>query len=148
MSDKSEIEAIRAVKRYTQPCVQQQLGPEFKVAEVPLFESAKGKYVLFTDYDALLAERDALRRRVVQQLSICVRSKDRTIATYTISCLHGPNGSQLARRCLMKGCPMSDRFKEIMDERTELHELRSRMGSREQLADIDFVLSSPQPASG
>ena len=66
MSDKSEIEAIRAVTRYTQPCVQQQLGPEFKVAEVPLFESAKGKYVLFTDYAVLLSHLDEQAKRIAE----------------------------------------------------------------------------------
>ena len=71
MSDKSEIEAIRAVKRYTQPCVQQQLGPEFKVAEVPLFESAKGKYVLFTDYAVLLSHLDEQAKRIAE-LEACV----------------------------------------------------------------------------
>lgn len=50
------------VKRYTQPCIQTQPGSEFKVAEVPLFESEKGKWVKHEDYQklesALLSIRD------------------------------------------------------------------------------------------
>ena len=38
------------VKRYTQPCIQTQPGTEFKVAEVPLFESAKGRWVRYEDF--------------------------------------------------------------------------------------------------
>lgn len=41
------------VKRYTQPCVQQQPGLDFKVAEVELFEDARGKWVRFEDYAKL-----------------------------------------------------------------------------------------------
>lgn len=40
-------------KRYTQPVVQIQPGPEFKIAEVPLFEDPKGKWVKWEDYERL-----------------------------------------------------------------------------------------------
>jgi hypothetical protein len=59
------------VNRYTQPCVQQQLGDKFEVKEVPLFEDSKGKYVLASDYDAqvdagmkLFEENERLRARI------------------------------------------------------------------------------------
>lgn len=43
----------KEVTRYTQPCVQTQPGPEFQVAEVPLFEDPKGKWVRWEDYASL-----------------------------------------------------------------------------------------------
>jgi len=48
------------VKRWTQPCVQQQLGEGFKVLEVPLFEDSKGKYVLASDFKRIEARLDRL----------------------------------------------------------------------------------------
>lgn len=45
-----------AVKRYQQPVIQTVPGPEFKIEDVPLFESVTGKYVLATDYDAISAK--------------------------------------------------------------------------------------------
>jgi hypothetical protein len=65
---RARIESALA-KRYTQPCVQTQPGPEFKVAEVPLFESPKGKYVLASDYEALQAELVKARRENVALLA-------------------------------------------------------------------------------
>lgn len=47
------------IKRYTQPCVQTQPGLEFRVAEVELFEDAKGKWVRFEDIKHLLPEQQS-----------------------------------------------------------------------------------------
>ena len=44
----------KPVTRYTQPCIQTQPGLEFKVAEVPLFEDPKGKWVKYEDIKHLL----------------------------------------------------------------------------------------------
>jgi len=44
------------VQRYTQPCVQIQPGPKFRMAEVPLFEDPKGKWVKYEDVKHLLRQ--------------------------------------------------------------------------------------------
>lgn len=50
-------------KRYTQPVIQAQPGPEFKMAEVPLFEDPKGKWVKWEDYERLRKALEAIKER-------------------------------------------------------------------------------------
>ena len=71
------------VKRWTQPCVQQQgegflvtegifgnikvleaLGHHYGWREVPLFEDSKGKYVLASDFERIEAELERAKRHI------------------------------------------------------------------------------------
>ena len=65
------------IKRYTQPVVQTTPEPGFHIEEVPLFEDAKGKFVLHSDYAALEArcreleaDHDKLVERSVGAMAI------------------------------------------------------------------------------